>query len=223
MYDNKDKTIIDFLEKNARTSFTDIAKSLNISETAIRKRVKKLETEGIILGYKANINYKKLGYLNKVVMGVDTTPKDAVIISENTDIQVSPKAVEVTDEVIPEVTYEDLGGLSEEIKKIDWAIELKKKFGWEVGIEIPIIPGRAEDTITFLDQIKDRADFMNFNELEMSVINAPSLMRKGMTWKNDSTAVKKSEKDALKIIIWCNDNFKGSINFCTASQKNQFQ
>jgi len=76
MYDNKDKTIIDFLEKNARTSFTDIAKSLNISETAIRKRVKKLETEGIILGYKANINYKKLGYLNKVVMGVDTTPKD---------------------------------------------------------------------------------------------------------------------------------------------------
>src|SRR3989344_8605096 len=31
---------------------------------------------------------------------VDTTPKDAVIISENTDIQVSPKAVEVTDEVI---------------------------------------------------------------------------------------------------------------------------
>lgn len=76
MIDNKDQTILDILEKNARTSFTDIAKRLNISETAIRKRVKKLEEQEVILGYNASVNYKKLGYSNKIIMGVDTTPEN---------------------------------------------------------------------------------------------------------------------------------------------------
>lgn len=74
--DNRDKIILDLLEKNARTSFTKIAKILNISEAAIRKRVKKLEEKEIILGYKASVNYKKLGFSNKIIMGVDTEPKD---------------------------------------------------------------------------------------------------------------------------------------------------
>ena len=74
--DNKDQKIVEILEKNARSSYTQIAKVLNISEAAIRKRVKKLEQKEIILGYKASINYKKLGFSNKIVMGVDTHPKD---------------------------------------------------------------------------------------------------------------------------------------------------
>jgi len=75
MIDEKDQIIINLLEKNARTPFTQIAKKLKITETAIRKRVKKLEKKEIILNYKATINYKKLGYSNKVIMGVDTTPQ----------------------------------------------------------------------------------------------------------------------------------------------------
>jgi Lrp/AsnC family transcriptional regulator for asnA, asnC and gidA len=74
MVDEKDLIIIKKLENNARTSFTSIAKELNVTEAAIRKRVKKLENEGVILNYKANINYKKLGFKNKVIMGVDTDP-----------------------------------------------------------------------------------------------------------------------------------------------------
>jgi Lrp/AsnC family transcriptional regulator for asnA, asnC and gidA len=74
--DLKDETIISILEKNGRTPFTQIAEKLEISEAAVRKRIKKLEEKEIILGYKANVNYKKLGYINKVVMGVDTTSKD---------------------------------------------------------------------------------------------------------------------------------------------------
>jgi len=74
--DNKDQKILEILEKNARTSYANIAKVLNVSEAAIRKRVKKLEKKEIILGYKASVNYKKLGFSNKIVMGVDTKPKD---------------------------------------------------------------------------------------------------------------------------------------------------
>ena len=74
--DSKDQKILEILETNARTSYTHIAKILNVSEAAIRKRVKKLEEKEIILGYKASVNYKKLGFSNKIVMGVDTEPKD---------------------------------------------------------------------------------------------------------------------------------------------------
>lgn len=76
MLDTKDQTIIELLEKNARTPYTKIAELLKISETAIRKRIKKLEEKEIILSYKAQINYKKLGYSNKIIMGVDTKPQD---------------------------------------------------------------------------------------------------------------------------------------------------
>ncbi len=74
MIDNRDNIILEMLEENARTSFTAIAKKLNITEGAIRKRVKKLEDEGIITGYQATINYKLIGFSNKVVMGIDTMP-----------------------------------------------------------------------------------------------------------------------------------------------------
>ena len=76
MIDHKDKTILEMLEKNARGSFKNIGEKLGISEAAVRKRVKKLEEEEIILGYKASVNYKKLGYSNKIIMGVDTKPQD---------------------------------------------------------------------------------------------------------------------------------------------------
>lgn len=75
MIDNKDKLILDELENNARVSFTGLARVLNISEAAVRKRIKKLEENEVILGYKATVNYKKLGYKNKVIMGVDCESK----------------------------------------------------------------------------------------------------------------------------------------------------
>ena len=55
-----------------------------------------------------------MGSLKFVV--ADTAPKDAVIITESTQIQLSSKAIEITEDApIPDVTYEDIGGLSEEI------------------------------------------------------------------------------------------------------------
>ena len=120
----------------------------------------------------------------------------------------------------PQFLKEDL---TEELKKMDIALELKKKYKWAVGIEIPIIPDTAEKTIIFLDAIKDKVDFMNFNELEMSVLNAPSLMKKGMTWKDDSTAIRKSEDDAMIILKWCRRNVSIPVNYCSAEKKHMFQ
>lgn len=83
MIDIKDQTILELLEKNARISYMEIARKLEISETAIRKRIKKLEENEIILGYKASVNYKKLGFSNKVIMGVDCESKKYLKVIED--------------------------------------------------------------------------------------------------------------------------------------------
>ncbi|ALV62077.1 HTH-type transcriptional regulator Ptr2 [Thermococcus sp. 2319x1] len=75
MLDERDKVIIDMLTKDARTPFTEIAKVLGVSETAVRKRVKALEEKGIIQQYTIKVNPQKLGYNLISITGVDTKPE----------------------------------------------------------------------------------------------------------------------------------------------------
>lgn len=74
MIDDKDKKIIEILEKNARTPYTKIAKELGLSEGAIRKRVENLEKNGVIKRYVAVVDPKKVGYNSITLLGVDVEP-----------------------------------------------------------------------------------------------------------------------------------------------------
>ncbi|OYT31454.1 MAG: transcriptional regulator [Thermofilum sp. ex4484_79] len=72
--DSKDIRILEMLEKDARISRTKIAEALGITETAVRKRIKKLEESGVILGYYTLINYKKIGMVLSYT-GIDVEPE----------------------------------------------------------------------------------------------------------------------------------------------------
>ncbi len=72
--DEKDLKIIEILTKNARIAKVKIAEELGITETAVRKRITRLEREGIILGYRAVINYKVSG-LSASLTGLDVEPE----------------------------------------------------------------------------------------------------------------------------------------------------
>jgi Lrp/AsnC family transcriptional regulator, regulator for asnA, asnC and gidA len=60
--DEVDVRILKSLLKNARTSFSQIAKDCGMSSNAIRIRFKRLEKNGIINGSITQLNPKKLGY-----------------------------------------------------------------------------------------------------------------------------------------------------------------
>jgi len=72
----------------------------------------------------------------------NTNPSQPCIITENTEVVLSPKAIEISEDGTnaPQVTYEDIGGLTEEVKKIREMVELPLKhpeiFG-RLGIEPP--------------------------------------------------------------------------------------
>lgn len=72
---------------------------------------------------------------------VETLPKGIVKISEITQVEVKPKAVEVKEEAaVPGITYEDIGGIKDEVEKVREMIELPLKHPelfQKLGIEPP--------------------------------------------------------------------------------------
>lgn len=77
--DDMDKEIIRFLKQNARMSYTDIGEKIGISRVAVMKRIKRLEDEGIISGYKAVIHQEGIV---KMFMEIYTVDDDAEDILE---------------------------------------------------------------------------------------------------------------------------------------------
>jgi Lrp/AsnC family leucine-responsive transcriptional regulator len=55
-----DSEIIKILEQNGRCNHEEIAKRLHMSRPAIHRRIENLEMEGIITGYKALIDWRKV-------------------------------------------------------------------------------------------------------------------------------------------------------------------
>lgn len=78
-----DLEIIYQLMENSRKSFVEIAKELNVTETAIRKRIRRMENEGIIRNYSVEINPKNLGFGIKAFIGIDTTPQKYISIIQS--------------------------------------------------------------------------------------------------------------------------------------------
>ncbi|MEM4714137.1 MAG: CDC48 family AAA ATPase [Candidatus Nanoarchaeia archaeon] len=58
---------------------------------------------------------------------VSTNPKDVVVVTEDTEIEVLSEPVELKEEKVPDVTYEDIGGLQDEVKRVREMIELPLK------------------------------------------------------------------------------------------------
>ncbi|MCR4421895.1 MAG: Lrp/AsnC family transcriptional regulator [Spirochaetales bacterium] len=59
--DARNKKILEILQKNGRITNKEIAEQIYLSPPSVLERVKKLETDGVILGYKALLNRKAIG------------------------------------------------------------------------------------------------------------------------------------------------------------------
>ena len=57
-----DLKLISLLQKNARVPLKQLAEQVFLSSPATAARIERLEKEGIITGYTARVNHKKLGF-----------------------------------------------------------------------------------------------------------------------------------------------------------------
>lgn len=135
---------------------------------------------------------------------VDTVPKGAAIISETTEVVFNSEAVEAEEEKLPDISYEDIGGLREEIKKIREMVELPLKHPEifeTLGIEPPkglLLHGPPGTGKTLL--AKAVAGETNSNFI---VINGPEIMSKyyGQSEQNLRKKFEEAEKSAPSIIF----------------------
>jgi len=144
------------------------------------------------------------GFGNIRFVVAETNPKGAVLISDLTEIVLNPQAVEIKEEIIPDVTYEDIGGLKEEIKKIREMVELPLKHPEifeRLGIEAPkgvLLHGPPGTGKTLLAKA-----VANETNSHFSVINGPEIMSKfyGQSEENLRKLFEEAEKNAPAIIF----------------------
>lgn len=72
--DNIDYEIIRCLQENGRISIKKLADKISLTPPAVAERIKKLEETGVIIGYKAIINNKKLGWNIQAIINVTLKP-----------------------------------------------------------------------------------------------------------------------------------------------------
>jgi Lrp/AsnC family leucine-responsive transcriptional regulator len=59
--DGIDTEIVDLLVKDGRRTLSDIGKAVGLSAPAVKRRLDRLEEDGVILGYTALLDHSKLG------------------------------------------------------------------------------------------------------------------------------------------------------------------
>jgi len=138
---------------------------------------------------------------------VNITPNQPGIITENTEITINPKAMDISeDEIVhPSVTYEDLGGLTEEVKKIREMVEIPLKHPEifdKLGIEPPkgVIlfgpPGTGKTMLAKAVAGETEANFVS--------ISGPEIFDKfyGESEKKIKKIFEDAEKNAPSIIFF---------------------
>ncbi|MFC1710902.1 CDC48 family AAA ATPase [Nanoarchaeota archaeon] len=135
---------------------------------------------------------------------VNTSPTKPVIVTEHTQVVLNPKAVDISDEKIPEITYEDIGGLGEEIKKIREMVEIPMKHPEifeRLGIQPPkgVLlhgpPGTGKTLLAKAVATESEANFV--------LLNGPEIMSKfyGESEKKLRSIFEDAEKNSPSIIF----------------------
>jgi transitional endoplasmic reticulum ATPase len=134
----------------------------------------------------------------------ETNPKGVALIADTTEVVLNPEAIELKEEVVPDVTYEDIGGLKEEIKKVREMVELPLKHPEifeRLGIEAPkgvLLHGPPGTGKTLLAKA-----VANESNSHFILINGPEIMSKfyGQSEENLRKKFEEAEKNAPSIIF----------------------
>ncbi|MFB6218118.1 MAG: Lrp/AsnC family transcriptional regulator [Halobacteriaceae archaeon] len=86
--DDIDRTVLYALQEDARnTSSGDIAERADTSGSTVRKRIQRLESEGVIKGYTADVDYQQSGYpLRMLLFCTAAIPERGDLVPDILDI-----------------------------------------------------------------------------------------------------------------------------------------
>ncbi len=110
--------------------------------------------------------------------------------------------------------------------KVFWKnLILAREHDWNVGVEIPLIPGKELQSKSLIDFVHDKIDFLNLNELEIADNSSSKLAEMGFKVKNTlSYAIAGSLELGLKLIQYSRKRgITIPMHVCTAKLKDAIQ
>lgn len=120
-----DEKLLLLLEENSKAPYREIGEQLGVTETAVRKRVKKLLSEGIIERFTVKLNHEKLGIEHYAFIGVDTIPEKFLTVQATLKDLPASRAIWATSgdhDILVEAwfeIYEDIQVFTDEIEQIE--------------------------------------------------------------------------------------------------------
>lgn len=123
MVDSVDRQLLDALRANARATYAELARIVNLSAPAVHERVAKLEAAGVITGYHAAVAAESLGFAINALIGI--------FITDNADTDALAESLAALPEVehcwfvageetyVVKVRVPDVGGLEQTIRTLN--------------------------------------------------------------------------------------------------------
>ncbi len=93
LLDQTDLKILKALQDNARQTYTEIGRDLDLAHSSVYERIKKMERHRIIRKYTAIVDMEKIGPIVLALVTVFTDPKENKHVAE--ELAKSPKVLEV--------------------------------------------------------------------------------------------------------------------------------
>lgn len=78
-----EERILDVLEDDAQASYAEIAKRAEVSKPTVRKYIEQLEADGVIVGYSADVDPKKLSGQSIALVGLDVASECYVEVTRD--------------------------------------------------------------------------------------------------------------------------------------------
>ncbi|HUF98909.1 MAG TPA: Lrp/AsnC family transcriptional regulator [Ilumatobacter sp.] len=83
--------LIDLLQTDGRMSFRELGERVGLSAPAVTERVRKLEEIGVIIGYRAVVDYERIGFPLLCVVRLNSPRGSSTV---DTDIAAMPEVIE---------------------------------------------------------------------------------------------------------------------------------
>ena len=121
LLDETDRRIIGELSQEGRVSFAELGRRVNLSAPTVAERVQRLEREGVITGYRADVDPRALGYSLTAIVRVKPSPGQLARIPD-----LAAEIPEVGE--CHRITGEDCFFLKVHLRSIDELSELLDRF-----------------------------------------------------------------------------------------------
>ena len=144
-FDELDRRIVELMCRSSQGSYRQIAKQLGVHPTTLIQRVKNLEAKGVINGYRAKVDYMRLGF---DYMGIIQVYVEKNMLDVQETIRSIPQVLAVFD-------------VTGECDSIVWiACRDREEFSNIVKSILKIEGVQKTNTSVILNVMKDPSDFI---------------------------------------------------------------